>query len=423
MPISAPHSPGHAPVRADSAVRPAPVAAPPPAPRLRPADREVLWLYLLTRVAVWTTAYCTRWLFPASGDARVPAPVLAPFEHWDWGHFLNIARDGYFPEGPGEGDNREAFFPGLPLVLRAVHVLIPHWTVAGLLVSLVAGAVAAVALARIAELHLPGSGAGRRAALFLLVSPCAVFLAAGYSEALFLALALPAWLAARRQRWLLASVLAAGATTVRISGLFLAAALVVLFLTTLTTRTTRTPRTPLPTLPTRRGEGTSRKRDAAWLVLPGLPALLYFWYLYGRTGDPMAWKHAQERGWYRHFRAPWEAWSQTWHEAFDRTQATGYAAQFQADLLAMVLGLLLLGVLVVRRRWPEAVYLALTLWALGTSYWYMSVARSTLLWWPLWVGLAVWSVRRRWVAIAYLCLVAPLSTVLAVTFMSGRWAG
>ncbi|MER7912748.1 mannosyltransferase family protein [Streptomyces sp. NPDC096068] len=407
MPITAPPSPRRAPVRGASAVRPVPPEVPSRAapPRLRPADREVLWLYLMTRAAVWTTAYCTRWLFPASGDARVPAPVLSSFEHWDWGHFLNIARDGYFPGGPGLGDNREAFFPGLPLVLRAVHVLVPHWTVAGLLVSLVAGAVAAVALARIAELHLPGSGAGRRAALFLLVSPCAVFLAAGYSEALFLALALPAWLAARRQRWLLASLLAAGATTVRVSGLFLAAALVVLFLTT------------------RRDEGAGRKRDAAWLVLPGLPALLYFRYLYGRTGDPMAWKHAQERGWYRHFRAPWEAWSQTWHEAFDRTQATGYAAQFQADLLAMVLGVVLLAVLVVRRRWPEAVYVALTLWALGTSYWYMSVARSTLLWWPLWVGLAVWSVRRRWVALAYLCLVAPLSTVLAITFMSGRWAG
>ncbi len=83
-----------------------------------------------------------------------------------------------------------------------MHLLVPHWTAAGLLVSLVAGAVAAVALARIAALHLPGSRAGGRAALFLLVSPCAVFLAAGYSEALFLALALPAWLAARRQRWL-----------------------------------------------------------------------------------------------------------------------------------------------------------------------------------------------------------------------------
>ncbi|MFF1506704.1 mannosyltransferase family protein [Streptomyces sp. NPDC058326] len=422
MPVTAPPSPRHAPVRAGGVASEAPEdvrRADRPCPRdtllgrawarLRPVDREVLGLYLLTRAALWTTAYCTRWLFPGHGDAREPEPVLASFEHWDWGHFLHIARDGYFPgedgsgtaTGAGAGDNREAFFPGFPLLLRAVHTVVPDWTVAGLLISFVAGAVAVLALARIAELHLPGSRAGGRAALFLLLSPCAVFLAAGYSEALFLAFALPAWLAAQRHRWPLAALLAACATTVRISGLFLAAALAVHFLTTVRTR----------------------RHRAALLVLPVLPALLYFGYLYERTGDLMAWKHAQERGWYRTFRAPWEAWAQTWHEAFAHTQATGYAALFQADLVAMLLGLLLLAVLVRRRRWAEALYIALTLWALGTSYWYMSVARSTLLWWPLWTGLAVWSLRRGTATTVYLCLVAPLGTVLAVTFMTGRWAG
>ncbi|MER5307463.1 mannosyltransferase family protein [Streptomyces sp. NPDC002773] len=409
MPVTAPASPRHAPVGADPAAPRGETLPGPALSRLRPVDREVLGLYLLTRAALWTTAYCTRWLFPSDGDARAPEPVLASFERWDWGHFLHIARDGYFPgedgtgpgPGPGHGDNREAFFPGFPLLLRAVHTVVADWTVAGLLISFVAGAVAVVALARIAELHLPGAHAGRRAALFLLLSPCAVFLAAGYSEALFLAFALPAWLAAQRHRWPLAALLAAGATTVRISGLFLAAALAVHFLMTVRTR----------------------RRRAALLALPALPALLYFWYLYERTGDWTAWKHAQERGWYRHFRAPWEAWAQTWHEAFAHTQATGYAALFQADLAAMVLGLVLLALLVRRRRWPEAVYIALTLWALGTSYWYMSVARSTLLWWPLWIGLAVGTLRGRTTTTVYVCLVAPLSTVLTLTFLTGRWAG
>ncbi|MFD3334827.1 mannosyltransferase family protein [Streptomyces sp. NPDC058700] len=417
MPVTAPASPRHAPERSDTAVPRASASAPRPdrpgradtwlgraRSRVRPVDREVLWLYLVTRVAVWTTAYCTRRLFPADGDSRVPEPVLASFERWDWGHFLHIARDGYFPEGgagPAAGDNREAFFPGFPLLLRAVHRVVPDWTVAGLLVSFVAGAVAVLALARIAELHRPDAPTGRRAVLFLLLSPCAVFLAAGYSEALFLAFALPAWLAAQRHHWPLAALLAAGATTVRVNGLFLAAALAVHFLLTV----------------------RARRRRAALLALPALPALLYFWYLYERTGDLMAWKHAQERGWYRHFRAPWDAWSQTWHEAFDRTQATGYAALFQADLVAMLLGLGLLAFLVRRRRWPEAVYIALTLWALGTSYWYMSIGRSTLLWWPLWIGLAVRSLRGRRVTTAYVCVVAPLSTILTVTFLTGRWAG
>lgn len=65
------------------------------------ADREVLWLYLLTRVGLWTTAGAVRWLFPSDGQAREPAAFLSPWQQWDWWHYLHIARDGYFPGGAG----------------------------------------------------------------------------------------------------------------------------------------------------------------------------------------------------------------------------------------------------------------------------------------------------------------------------------
>ncbi|MEU3461415.1 mannosyltransferase family protein [Streptomyces sp. NPDC006733] len=380
-------------------------------------DRTVLTLYALTRLGIWVTAYCTGWLFTGDGRAREAPPLLTRWEQWDWSYFVRIAEYGYFgnPDGAAPPDNREAFFPGLPLLLRAVHTVVPDWTVAGLLISFVAGAVAVLALARTARLHVPeaaGAAAeagevGEHAVFFLLLSPCAVFLAVGYTEALFLAFALPAWLAAKRGRWPLAAVLACCATTVRISGLFLAAALAAEFLTGLPAATDL--RRHLRTLP--------------WLAVPVLPALVHTWYLHARTGDWMAWKHAQERGWYRQFHTPWEAWQHTWDSAFSHTQTTGYALMFRAELVAMVLGLLVLARLLQRRRWPEAVYIALTLWALGTSYWYMSIPRATLLWWPLWIGLARWSLHRPWLRTAHLCLSAPLMTVLAVAFTSGRWAG
>jgi hypothetical protein len=392
---------------------------------LHPGDRDVLWLYLLTRVAVGITAYCTVWLFPADRSTRDAGPVLTSFQQWDWGYYLHIARDGYFPgqSGPGQPgwDNREAFFPGFPMLLRAVHLVVPSWTAAGLTVSWIAGAVAVLALARIARPLLDpgpaGSGSdapaggstgatsdpGRSTVLFLLVSPCAVFLAVGYTEALFLALALPAWLAARKGHWPQAAALTALATTVRVNGLFLAAALALQFI--LTARTAR------------------QWRRLPWLALPALPAFLYSWYLHANTGDWLAWKHAEERGWYRNFHAPWVAWSHTWTEAFGHTQATGYGIMAQAELLAMVVGVLLLALLLRRRHWPEALYLGVSLWALGTSYWYMSIPRSSLLWWPLWTTLAAWGTRRPRFRTAYLCLSAPLATILAVTFLSGRWAG
>ncbi|WP_432094015.1 mannosyltransferase family protein [Streptomyces sp. bgisy100] len=376
-------------------------------PVLGPADREVLLLYLLTRAGVWILAHCTRWLFPADGKARDSAPVLAPFQQWDWHHYLQIAREGYFPDGAGPWvtgwDNREAFFPGFPLLLRAVHVVVPDWAAAGLLISLVAGAVAVVALARIARLHLPGTDGGRRTVLLFLFSPCAIFLAAGYTEALFLAFALPAWLAAQRRAWPLAAVLTALATTVRISGLFLAAAVAVQFALAL--------------------RGRRDWSALPWVALPAVPAALHSWYLQAHTGDWMAWKHAQERGWYRDFHAPWEAWRNTWDAAFTHTQATGYAFMSQAELLAMLVGLLLLGLLLRRRRWPEAVYIGLSLWALGTSYWYTSVPRATLLWWPLWIALAAWSLRRPRVGTVCLCVAPPVMAVFAISFLTGRWTG
>ncbi|WP_069170931.1 mannosyltransferase family protein [Streptomyces griseus] len=396
-----------------------PVPDPPPAgdgtasrpwaPRalLDPADRQVLWLYLLTRVAVWGTAYAARRVFTADRGARHSGSVASAFEQWDWGHFLHIARDGYFPgrSGPWTAgwDHREAFFPGFPLVLRAVHTVIPDWTAAGLLVSFVSGGVAVLALARIARLHLAHQDVGRRAVLMLLCSPCAVFLAAGYTESLFLALALPAWLAARRHHWVLAGTLTALATTVRVSGLFLAAALLVHFLLS---------------KPAHR-----RPRHLPWLALPALPVVAYSSYLHAHTGDWMAWKHAQEAGWYRTFHTPWEAWGNTWNAAFGHAHGPGYAFMSQVELAAMVVGVLLFGLLVRQRRPAEALYVALSLCALGTSYWYTSVPRATLLWWPLWITVAVRSLRTPRFLTAYLCLAAPLTTVFALAFLSGRWAG
>ncbi len=86
----------------------------------------------------------------------------------------------------------------------------------------------AVALSRLSESYHEGSGVWTVLAFFL--SPFAVFMLAGYSEAPFLALAIPAWLLARKGRWEAAAVCAAFASCVRISGLFLALGLAVMFL-------------------------------------------------------------------------------------------------------------------------------------------------------------------------------------------------
>ncbi|MGW1619152.1 hypothetical protein [Streptomyces sp. NPDC002172] len=76
-----------------------------------------------------------------------------------------------------------------------------------------------------------------------------------------------------------------------------------------------------------------------------------------------------------------------------------------------------------QRRWPEALHIALSLCALGTSYWYMSISRATLPVVAPWIALAARSLRTPRCHSLYLALDTPPTTVFALTFLTGRWAG
>ncbi|MGQ0845914.1 MAG: mannosyltransferase family protein [Sporichthyaceae bacterium] len=374
--------------------------------RLRGGDVAALRLYALTRLAVFAVAAAGAWLF-ASSDSRRPVGFLDRWLQWDTHHYRTIAEFGYDGGPGGPAVPLEAFFPGFPLLMRAVHTVGGvGYVTAGLLISLVAGAVAVLALGRIAALDADGAEGERlaeRTVLLFLLAPSAVFLAAAYTEALFLAFALPAWLAAKRGRWVAAGLLAAGASCVRITGVFLAVALIVEFLTA--------------------RDGRRQWRSAPWLVVPFLPVLAYFAYLHDRTGDWLRWQHAQEEGWYRSFHWPWEALRITWENAFGEKQSTGFAWMFGAEILAVAVGIVLLIWLLRARRWAEAVYIALQLYAFTTAMWFFSVPRATLTWWPLWIALAAWTLRKPVVHQAYLAVVAPFMVVFALLFTTGRWAG
>lgn len=363
-------------------------------------DRDALTTWVATRVAVATAVLASVWMLGASGSST---SWLAAWDRWDTGLYVKIARfgyDGYPADYPDQGV--VAFFPGEPMLLRVVHFFVRDWVASGLLISAVAGAVACVALARLSALEA-GRDVGSRAVLYLVLSPYAVFLAAAYSEALFLAFALPAWLAARRGRWLLAGVLAAGASTVRVTGLFLAVALVVQWFVD--------PR------------GRRRKRDLLPLSLPVATVAAYMVYVHHLTGDWLGWQHAQRDHWGREFTAPWSALHTTWDAATGSSLGPAYVWSFRAEIAAVAIGLVVTVLLVLRRRWPEVVYVGGQVAALATSAYYLSVARATLLWWPLWIMLATASTRRRWLHPAYLAVAPALMLVATVAFTQGRWVG
>jgi hypothetical protein len=371
--------------------------------RLSEPGREALAVWVASRVAVAVVAVATAWMV-AEAQAGAVRGWVSSWDRWDTGLFVKIARYGY--QGyPRHYSDRGvvAFFPGEPWALRVVHVLVPSWVAAGLVISAVAGAIACAALARLGGVEDGPPGTGSRAVLYLVLSPYAVFLAAAYSEALFLALALPAWLAARRGRWWWAGALAGAAALVRVTGLFLAAALVVQWLVE----------------PGR----TRRWRDTVPLLLPFATIAGYVAYLHHITGDWLAWPHAQRDYWGRGFTAPWTALHATWAAAGNSAQGAAYSWSFRAEIAAVAVGVVVTVVLLARRRWAESVYVGGQVGALATSSFYLSVSRTTLLWWPLWLLLAKASLQHRWVHVGYLAVAPPLMAVGVVAFTQGHWVG
>ena len=162
---------------------------------LSPDDRAALGMWAAAHLALFVLAWAAAWMYRSRPDH---GPLTGMFEHWDAVLLRNIAQYGYFSSHSIPHDI--AFFPGDPMTLAAVHLILPSWVLSELVISTVAGNFAVVSLSRLAG--------GRRAVLYLLTAPAAIFLMVGYSECLFLAFAIPAWRAATRGRWWRAALLA-----------------------------------------------------------------------------------------------------------------------------------------------------------------------------------------------------------------------
>ncbi|MEL4506332.1 hypothetical protein AAEX63_15715 [Luteococcus sp. H138] len=276
---------------------------------------------------------------------------------WDVAHFEGIATNGY--ANPID----RAFFPGLPLLLRAAHTVGIPMGLAGVGIAAICSALAAWALLRLG---------GPVAAGLWLFAPTTVFTAIGYTEAPFCAAAFWAWERARNKHWGQAALLTAVACSFRVSGLFLIGALGLLALT-------------------QHGVPAVKRLTHAALVAAAFLVLFgYVAYLHHLTGSWRAWFEAQQSGWNRGFTNPLDALQHTL-DAAKRSRwpdRPAVATVFGAEVVSMAVGLLVSVVLLVRRRWAQAGWVGVQVFAFATSWWFMSVNRAVLLWFPLWLLVA-----------------------------------
>lgn len=317
--------------------------------------------------------------------------------HWDAANLLRIAEVGY-SEGVASGDSA-AYFPGFPLVVRAVRAVGLGTVTAGLLVTTVATCIAAYYLARLAE-H--DGHSGERAVVALLLFPTAVYLVAPYTEAMFLAAALPAfWFAKTGRPWAaVPCVFVASAT--RSVGIFVAVGVVVELLR-------------------RREAGSSRRvvPTAAVAVAGVAPVLLFGLHLHRTRGDFFEFLHAQERGWGRSATDPLTSLANS-VRSLSADQTPDFLLAYRLELAFALASVILLFWLVDRREWGYAAFVGGTLAVAMTSVVYVSIPRFALTFFPFAFVISDLSgTDRRFVRVA--AVMGAVSMLGVVAFVNGRW--
>jgi hypothetical protein len=200
---------------------------------------------------------------------------------WDGGWYLAVVQRGY-PDAVAGGfgvqaQSTIAFFPGYPLLIQAassVTGLSPAFT--GVVISTLTGAAASVAIWLLAARVTDVKSANRTVVLFCFF-PAAFVLSMVYAEALFVLLVASCLLALILERWAVAGLAAAFAGLVRPNGLVLTLCC------------------GWAAIQAIRRHGSWRPTIAPLLAPTG--TLAFLWYLYLRTGDPLAYIHTQKRGW------------------------------------------------------------------------------------------------------------------------------
>jgi hypothetical protein len=273
---------------------------------------------------------------------------------WDGDWYLAIAENGYdhvpdrFIDAAGHRSRTTplAFFPLYPMLIRGLsYVTGGDALAAALVISLIAGCLASVAIFRIGQIVDPRPKTGLLLVALWAGAPMAITLSMAYTEALFTALAAWALLGVLRRQWLMAGLCTALAGLVRPSASVLVgvvglAALITLF------REHRS------------------WRAAVCAVLCPLGMLGWWGYVANETGSLTGWFDIQRAGWFSYIDFGGETL-----EFFGDILDSGNSLMETVTML-MVIVAVVLAILIVRARipWP--------LWGYGAGTVFMVVVTA-----------------------------------------------
>lgn len=372
-----------------------------------------LWVpvlaFVITRLGIAVVAYTTAPLVVDGGTGyhyRPENTLLDVFgSRWDTGFYLSIATEGYRFEGVPLPS--VAFFPLLPLLIRAFTSLVGDSMLAGLIVTNGALLLAMMLLYLLVEGEW-GAAVADRTVWYMLIFPASFFGSAIYTESLFLLTTIAAVYLARQRYWESAALAGFAAALTRFVGIIAAPMLLV--------------------------EWWMQRRQASAKTRPPLLALLapvlavsgtvaYMFYLNYEFGDPLAFAHASA-AWDRVPRSPLVVLLRLFDppaEGWTAAVLTGNLPLNEwIDLIFWLIFMVLGGVLLYQRRWSEGVFVILGLLIPFNSGLLLSHRRYAWVLFPAFILLARWG-ERLWVDRTIVVLSILGLGILTALFANWYW--
>ena len=380
-----------------------------------------MWAAVHVALALFTY-FAVLLTFQAAGHPTVGVPLgdlMKAWLHYDGNWYIQVARQDYASD-----PRAVAFFPLYPLLIRVtVFFTFGNYLAAALLVSNLAMLGAFVALGFFAAQE-DGPDAAPWILRATIAYPLAFFLAAPYTESLFLALAACALLAARRGTWRLAVAAAFLAGFTRLTAIVLVL--------------------PLAWEYGRQAGWWEqvRQRQVAWrewlrprrlgeaaLVVGAAPVALGLYYVYTwvRFG-PHALQRAYAAPGWGHVSAPiWQSLKLAVHGILHSGNLSYDQARLLVDLAPVVVFTVVTLALI--RRMP----LAFTLYMLGLLYLcvaapdasgldpWISAGRYLTMSIPIFLQIGRWSAKRPWVDMLWMYGGILVQAVIATFFLIGGW--
>lgn len=322
---------------------------------------------------------------------------LEIWNRWDALNYQKLAEFGY--SATGELQPLLVFYPLYPWTVRLFALVTRDYLVSAFIVSTLASLVTAIVLMRLVELDYPKDLA-QRAVWFLFIFPTSYFLHIGYTESLFLMLALSCVFAARKQRWLLAGLFGALTCLTRANGLVLVPVLVV---------------------EAAHQYWITRRWQWPWLWI-GITACGFVGYLLLNkhvTGDAFAFTSLMQRFFSKSLSPPWTGID---NAIGSMSRGPGEAEMIGTqEVLFIVLGFACTVVSWTKLRPAYSVWMTGN-WLLFVSVSFvLSVPRYTLTMFPIYILFSMLAARRLWLAVITFWSIVYLS-FFAGLFTWGHWA-